>query len=64
MHITGEDEIPLECPRCKEEATWRFLDEEKNRVEIFCSDCGRFELSRAEFEQAESDVVEPSEQRE
>jgi len=64
MRTIGEDETQLECPRCKGEAAWRFLDEEKNQVEVFCSDCGKFEMSRIEFEQAESDRVEPSEQRE
>lgn len=47
------------CPRCREEASWRFLDEDKSLVEVFCSDCGAFELSRVEFEKAESDMLEP-----
>lgn len=64
MRRIAEEEGPLECPRCRGEAAWRFLDEEKNQVEILCADCGRFELSRTEFEQAESDVLEPGERRE
>jgi len=64
MRRIGEEEGPLECPRCGGEADWRFLDEAKEVVEIFCSDCGRFEMSRAEFEQAESDVLEIGERRE
>ena len=63
MRKIGEEEGQLECPRCGAEAAWRFLDEEKCQVEILCSDCGKFEMSRAEFEQAESDVVEASERR-
>ncbi|MBZ5611273.1 MAG: hypothetical protein LAP38_23675 [Acidobacteriia bacterium] len=64
MRRIGEEEGPLECPRCKAEATWLFLDEEKTVVEILCSDCGRFEMSRTEFEKAESDAVEAAERRE
>jgi hypothetical protein len=61
-HITekeGSGEIL--CPRCRAEANWRFLDEDKTLVEVFCSDCGAFELSRVEFEKAESDVFELNE---
>lgn len=64
MRRIGEEEGPLECPQCGGEATWRFLDEERSVVEIFCSDCGRIEMSRTEFEKAESDVVEANERRE
>lgn len=63
MHRIGEEEGPLECPRCRAEADWRFLDEAKEVVEILCSECGRFEMSRTEFEQAESDVVEATDRR-
>jgi uncharacterized Zn finger protein len=64
MRRIGEEETTIECPQCREEATWRFLDEAKSQVEILCSDCGRFEMPRAEFEQAEADIVEPSDRRE
>ena len=64
MGRIGEEEGPLECPRCRGEAAWRFLDEEKSQVEILCTDCGSFEMTRAEFEQAESDVVEANNRRE
>jgi transcription elongation factor Elf1 len=63
MRRIGEEEGPLECPRCRAEAEWRFLDETKEVVEILCSDCGRFEMSRTDFEQAESDVIEAPERR-
>lgn len=52
------------CSRCGDDARWSFLDEEKQRVEIVCPDCGRFELSVAEFEQAELDIAQAEEQRE
>jgi len=57
MRWIGEEEGPLECPQCRGEAAWRFLDEEKSLVEILCSDCGRIEMSRTEFEQAESELA-------
>ena len=63
MRKIGEEESPLECPRCRAEAEWRFLDEAKEVVEILCSDCGRFEMSRTRFERAESDVLESSDRR-
>ena len=64
MRRIGEEEGPLECPRCRAEAEWRFLNEAKEVIEILCSDCGRFEMLRTEFEQAESDVVEAPERHE
>lgn len=49
------------CVRCGSEANWRFLDEPKQTVEIVCPDCGRFEVPRAEFEQAEFDIAQSEE---
>lgn len=62
MYVLDE-EGPREilCPRCRADATWRFLDEEKRLVELVCSDCGIFEMPRIDFEQAESDIAEPNE---
>jgi predicted RNA-binding Zn-ribbon protein involved in translation (DUF1610 family) len=51
------------CSRCGAEATWRFLDEEKQFVEIVCPDCGRFEVPCAEFENAEFDIAQSDETR-
>ncbi len=51
------------CPRCRGDATWRFLDETKNLIEVVCSDCGIFEMPRTEFEKAEADIAEPEERR-
>ena len=64
MRKIGEEESAIECPRCRGEATWRFLDEAKQQVEVVCSDCGPFEISRAEFEQAQSDIVESNNRHE
>jgi rubredoxin len=49
------------CPRCGADAKWSFADREKTVVEIVCPDCGRFELPRAEFDQAELDIATPDE---
>jgi len=51
------------CARCGADAEWIFLDTEQTRVEVTCPDCGKFEMSRAEFDRAESEIVEPSEPR-
>jgi hypothetical protein len=52
------------CVRCGAEANWHFVNEGKEMVEIVCGDCGRFELPRAEFEQAEFDITQAEERRE
>jgi hypothetical protein len=52
------------CPRCGVEAAWRFVDETKQMVEIVCPDCERFEVPRAEFEEAEFDIAQADERRE
>jgi len=51
------------CVRCGAEATWRFADPAEEVVEITCPDCGRFEVSRVEFEQAEFDIAQVEERR-
>lgn len=52
------------CPRCRGDATWKFLDEAKSVVEVTCCDCGSFEMTRAEFEKAESDIAEMNDRSE
>lgn len=49
------------CSRCGGEAEWIYLDCAETRVEVICPDCGKAEMSRAEFDQAEEQVVEPGE---
>ena len=54
----------IPCTRCGQEASWRFLDDSKSLVEVTCPDCGRWEVPRAEFDQAEFEIVEGEERRE
>jgi len=58
VQVNSPDTI---CVHCGSEANWRFLDETKQTVEIVCPDCGRFEIPRAEFEQAEFDIAQSEE---
>lgn len=52
------------CGHCGLDAAWSFLDEEESRIEVVCPDCGRFEMTREEFDQAEADIVGPGERLE
>lgn len=49
------------CSRCGAQALWRFVDEERQTLEISCPDCGRFEMPKAEVELAEFESVEAEE---
>lgn len=49
------------CTRCGGEAEWIYLDTEQTRVEVTCPDCGKIEMSRAEFDQTQDQIVEPGE---
>jgi len=44
------------CPRCGEIARWLLVDDAKSRVEITCPQCGTFQLSRREFDEAEEEI--------
>jgi len=55
MNAKERNEHESLCPRCGAEAKWFFLDSEKKRVEVMCPDCGRYEVSREEFDQAAVD---------
>ena len=48
------------CPLCGGEAEWGFMDEEMTRVEVLCGDCGRFEVPKADFDDAQ---VQPPAER-
>ena len=49
------------CPRCGADAEWSYLDSEKTQIEITCPDCGRYEMAREEFDQAETENAELNE---
>ncbi|MBZ5584399.1 MAG: hypothetical protein LAQ30_19740 [Acidobacteriia bacterium] len=53
MNRMERDEHEMVCPRCGLDAEWRFVDEEKRRVEIVCPNCGRYEMAREEFDPVE-----------
>lgn len=61
MPVVDKERGPREtpCPKCGGEAQYRYLDEEHSRVEVSCPDCGRTEMTRAAFDQAAADIVEP-----
>jgi transcription elongation factor Elf1 len=52
MHGKERDEHEALCPRCGAEAEWSYVDAEKNRIAVMCSNCGRYEMPREEFDQA------------
>jgi uncharacterized Zn finger protein len=51
----------VSCPNCGSEAEWSFLDEKRSLVEVLCSECGRFEMLREDFDQALSEAIGPIE---
>jgi predicted RNA-binding Zn-ribbon protein involved in translation (DUF1610 family) len=48
----GRNEHETVCPRCGADAEWSFPDREKTIIEVLCPDCGRYEISREEFDLA------------
>ncbi len=52
MNGKERDEHVTMCPQCGADAEWSYLNETKTRIEILCSDCGRYEMSRDEFDAA------------
>ena len=50
------------CVRCGAEALWSFLDPEKNLIEVMCPDCGRYQMTKEDFDQAaveDAEINEP-----
>jgi len=58
MNAKERNEHETLCPHCGAEAEWSLLDPEKRQIEVVCSDCGRFEMTREEFDSA---VIENAE---
>lgn len=56
MNHKERDERDTTCPRCAGDAQWSFIDPEGTRVEINCPDCGRFEMSRENFDQFAAEI--------
>ncbi|HVW84437.1 MAG TPA: hypothetical protein VHB50_07140 [Bryobacteraceae bacterium] len=52
------------CAHCGGEATWNFADEQETTIDMLCPDCGRFQMTRAQFDEAESDIAGPEERSE
>ena len=61
MNHKERDERITACPRCGADAQWSFVDAKKSKVEVMCSNCGRFVMARVEFDQAAAENVETSE---
>jgi predicted RNA-binding Zn-ribbon protein involved in translation (DUF1610 family) len=58
MNAKERDEHSAPCTRCGGEAQWSFLDPEKSRIEVICPDCGRYEMSREEFDRVAAESAE------
>ena len=58
MNNTERSENETLCPHCGANAQWFFLDLGKARIEVMCPDCGRYEMTREEFDQAVIDRAE------
>jgi len=63
MNDALQDSPDTVCVRCGADATWSFADPAQERIEVVCPSCGRFEMSREEFEQAEFDMAQAEERR-
>ena len=56
MDTQDRNEHQTPCPRCGAEAEWSYVDPAKARVEVMCSECGRYEITREEFDEAMEDA--------
>ncbi len=61
MNANEQNEHEAPCPRCGADAEWSYLDENKNRIEVQCPDCGRYEMSKEEFDQVAAENTELTE---
>jgi len=44
------------CPHCGGQAEWSAGSPDKAQVDLICPSCGRFTLTRAEFDEAVADL--------
>jgi endogenous inhibitor of DNA gyrase (YacG/DUF329 family) len=56
METRERNEHQTPCPRCGADAEWSYVDPGKTRIEVMCSECGRYETPREEFDEAMEDV--------
>lgn len=63
MNNQQQDSTETLCSHCGALADWRFIDEGKTTVQVVCPNCGKFQVPRAEFEQAEFDITDAEERR-
>jgi len=61
MNGKEPNEHEVLCPHCGSEAEWSYLDPEKSQIEVMCSDCGRFQMTREEFDSAAIENAEVNE---
>lgn len=56
MMALARDEHETSCPRCDALAEWSYLGPEKNRVEVMCPNCGRYDFPREEFDRIQTGI--------
>jgi endogenous inhibitor of DNA gyrase (YacG/DUF329 family) len=56
MDNSERNEHQTACPRCGADAEWSYIDPEKTRIEVMCAECGRYEITREELDEAMEDV--------
>ena len=61
MNAKERNEHETVCPTCGADAEWSFLNPEKTRIEVMCPNCGRYEMTREQFDQAMAERAELSE---
>jgi endogenous inhibitor of DNA gyrase (YacG/DUF329 family) len=61
MNDKSRNEHETPCPRCGAEAAWSYLDSAKTRIEVMCPECGTYEISREQFDEAEAEIAELNE---